>query len=83
MKLTTTLLLSALLVVVLFLLWITGTPSPTPIADAESRGVLSCRPKPGRGCRHGCFTTTSCAASGVGITAICSGKGYRQRASDP
>lgn len=40
MKLTTTLLLSMLLFVVLFLLWITSTPSPTPIADAESREYI-------------------------------------------
>ena len=40
MRLTTTLLLSVLLIVVLFLLWIMGTPSPTPIADAESREYI-------------------------------------------
>ncbi|MBQ9587886.1 MAG: hypothetical protein IJR26_08525 [Bacteroidales bacterium] len=39
MKLTTTLLLSTLLFVVLFLLWITSTPSPTPIADDESQSL--------------------------------------------
>lgn len=50
MKLTTTLLLSTLLLVVLFLLWITSTPSPTPIADAESREYID-RLLPRRGDR--------------------------------